>query len=96
MATAANRRTGTRSATKATPAAATKAAPAKATTAKAETAPAATDDRPRTVVQMIRLDDTKRYSKWAWPDDAPNGCTGNVYAPLEAEEVRVAIFGLPE
>lgn len=93
MATAANRRTASKvtpAAAKATPA---KAAPAKATTAKAETA---TDERPRTVVQMVRLDDTKRYSKWAWPDDAPAGCTGNVYAPLEAEEVRVAIFGLPE
>lgn len=95
MATAATRRTSAAKATgtKATPA---KAAPAKAAQAKAETAAPAADERPRTVVQMVRLDDTKRYSKWAWPDDAPAGCTGNVYAPLEAEEVRVAIFGLSE
>lgn len=82
MATAATRRT------------ASKAAPAKATAAR--TTATKTNDKAAekpVVVEMTRLDDTKRYSKWAWPDDAPAGCTGNVYAPLDATAVRVAIYG---
>lgn len=76
-----------------------KRAPAKvATKAPAKTAPSATpapasDDasQTRTAFALIKGDDTKTYSKFAYPEGS--GCVGTFYAPLGTLEVKVLLIG---
>jgi hypothetical protein len=75
-----------------------KTAPAKATAAKAAPAKAAateeTPARPDAVVELAHVGDTKNWSKWAFPEGIYG--TGNLYAPLGTEAVKVALYGVPE
>lgn len=73
---------------------AAKAAPAKAAPAKAAAATEEAPPRPDAVVELTHVGDTKNWSKWAIPEGEPG--TGNVYAPLGTEAVRIALYGVPE
>lgn len=92
MAEATNTRPARGAARKAAPAKAApaKAAPAKTAAAKEEEAPA----RPTAVVDLTYVSDTKNWSKWAFPEGVYG--TGNLYAPLGTEAVKVALYGVPE
>lgn len=81
----------TASTTKATAAKAEtpKAAP-KSTTAAERVAAASTEDSAKRVIHLEHVGDTKSYSKWA-PNADEEGVTGNFYAPLGAQTVRVLV-----